>query len=98
MSPRWAAARPSDWPRGFVETKQERNKPKPEENAGFVIFFVLFFSGDPSCRVVFLVIPFFFFSNLFFVAKINFLCSVRGHNSWFWLRVFLFFSPKTQLI
>ena len=39
----------------------------------------VFFSGDSSCRFVFLV---------FFFAKINFLCSTRGHNaisSWFML-------------
>ena len=52
-------------------------KKKLRKNAGFVLFFlVLFFSGDSSCRFVVLVIMF-----VFFVAKINFLCSTRGHIS-----------------
>ena len=48
----------------------------------FFVFFPFFFSGDSSCRVVFLVIRFLIvilFYFLFF-AKTNFLCSTRGHN------------------
>ena len=62
--------------------KQEKttNK-KTEEHAGFVLLFLLLFLFFVFCFfLVTLPVEFFFGDSVFF-ARINFLCSTRGHNS-----------------